>query len=68
MIAVFRGYAGKVIDIKDEKLFYTLDPAAKEYLWSSVLAGDIEVPKDAYCWWLCSEDDVIYYDGRRRMI
>lgn len=68
-MVTFRGYAGDVVIINGEKLFYTLDPAAAGHLWRNYDLYLIKtVPAGAYCWWLCSEDDVTYCDGRRRMI
>lgn len=71
MKAIFKGYEGEVVNIGSEKLFYTLDPAAKERFWVNTYPISIEeVPEKAYCWWLCHEEEgeVTYGNGRRRMI
>lgn len=69
MKATFRDYAGEVAIIRGEKLFYTLDPAAYGHLWRNYDLILIEkgIPKEAYCWWLNSLDEVTY-NGRRRLI
>lgn len=70
MIAVYKGYKGEVVNIKGNKLFYTLDPSAEGRLWKNYDLSLIKIgiPKEACCWWVIFGDDVTYYDGRRRMI
>lgn len=72
MKVIFKGYEGEVVSIDGVELFYTLDPAAEGYLWKNFdrYINAHTVPKGAYCWWLCHEEDgeVTYYDGRRRRL
>jgi hypothetical protein len=68
MSVTFRGYVGEVVISRGEKIFYTLDTSAEGVLWKNADFIAIKgIPIGAYCWALCSEDEVIY-DGRRRMI
>ena len=69
MSVTFNGYVGEVFIYEGQQLFYTLDPAAYGHLWSNYDIGLIKrgIPKEAYCWWLDSNDEVTY-NGRRRMI
>lgn len=69
MSVTFRGYVGEVVIDKGDKLFYTLDPAAKGYFWKNNYLYLVEkgVPIGARCWWLNPNDEVTY-NGRRRMI
>lgn len=69
MSVTFRDYVGEVAVIEGQDLFYTLDPAAYGHLWKNYDLNLIKrgISKEAYCWWLDSEDEVIY-NGRRRMI
>lgn len=68
MSVTFRGYVGEVVISRGEKIFYTLDPAAEGHLWKNADFIAIKgIPIGAYCWVLCSEDEVIY-DERRRLI
>lgn len=69
MKVTFRDYAGEVAIINSEKIFYTLDPNAEGHLWKNYDLNLLKrgIPKEAYCWWLDSTDEVTY-DGRRRMI
>lgn len=69
MSVIFNGYVGEVAIIEGQKLFYTLDPAAKGHLCCNYNIVLIKrgIPKEAYCWWLNYLDEVTY-NGRRRMI
>lgn len=69
MTAMFKDYAGEVAIHSEGKIFYTLDPAAEGDLWSNCYTDllKIGIPIGAYCWWLCSTDEVTY-NRRRRMI
>lgn len=69
MTAMFKDYVGEVAIINGDRLFYTLDPAAEGHLWKNYDIDLLkkEIPIGAYCWWLCSIDEVAY-NGRRRMI
>lgn len=69
MSVTFRGYVGEVVIIEGQELFYTLDPNAEGHLWRNYDLNLLKrgIPKEAYCWWLDSNDEVTY-DGRRRMI
>lgn len=73
MKAMFKGYVGEVVVANnDTKLFYTLDPAAKERMWPALkdfLPKELQyIPEETYCWWVDSEEELTVYDGRRRMI
>ena len=68
MSVIFKGYVGEVVISRGEKIFYTLDPAAKGVLWKNADFIAIKgIPIGAYCWWLNSNDEVTYNE-RRRMI
>ncbi len=68
MSVIFKGYKGEVVIYSGQKIFYTLDPAAKEVLWTNHSVNEIPaIPVGAYCWALDDDDEVIYC-GRRRMI